>query len=136
MVGFLDSRKKLYLKKQVRSNNEQLWNYLPQMYIFVFIKENTMKKYLKYTKNFYFLFTLFFIVWMVFIDSNDIFTQFKLGSKIRELEKQKEFYQDRKAKILADREELMSNYELLEKFARERYLMKRESEDLYVVVEE
>jgi len=106
------------------------------MYIFVFIKENTMKKYLKYTKNFYFLFTLFFIVWMVFIDSNDILTQFKLGSKIKELEKQKEFYQDRKNKILADREELMSNYELLEKFARERYLMKRESEDLYVVVEE
>ncbi|MCH6198175.1 septum formation initiator family protein [Aquiflexum sp. LQ15W] len=95
-----------------------------------------MKKYLKYTKNFYFLFTLFFIVWMVFIDSNDILTQFKLRSKIKELEKQKEFYQDRKAKILADREELMSNYELLEKFARERYLMKRESEDLYVVVEE
>ena len=95
-----------------------------------------MKKYLKYTKNFYFLFTLFFIVWMVFIDSNDILTQFKLRSKIKELEKQKEFYQDRKSKILADREELMSNYELLEKFARERYLMKKESEDLYVVVEE
>jgi cell division protein FtsB len=106
------------------------------MYIFVLTKENTMKKYLKYTKNFYFLFTLFFIVWMVFIDSNDILTQFKLRSKIKELEKQKEFYQDRKEKILADREELMSNYELLEKFARERYLMKKESEDLYVVVEE
>ena len=82
------------------------------------------------------MFTLFFIVWMVFIDSNDILTQFKLRSKIKELEKQKEFYQDRKEKILADREELMSNYELLEKFARERYLMKKESEDLYVVVEE
>ncbi|MCL6261189.1 septum formation initiator family protein [Aquiflexum sp. TKW24L] len=95
-----------------------------------------MKKYLKYTKNFYFLFTLFFIVWMVFIDSNDILTQFKLSSKVKELEKQKEFYQERKEKILADRAELMSNYELLEKFARERYLMKRESEDLYVVVEE
>jgi len=106
------------------------------MYIFVLTKKNTMKKYLKYTKNFYFLFTLFFIVWMVFIDSNDILTQFKLRSKIKELEKQKEFYQDRKEKILADREELMSNYELLEKFARERYLMKKESEDLYVVVEE
>jgi hypothetical protein len=26
--------------------------------------------------------------------------------------------------------------ELLEKFARERYLMKKESEDLYVVVEQ
>lgn len=95
-----------------------------------------MKKYLKYTKNFYFLFTLFFIVWMVFIDSNDILTQFKLRSKIKELEKQKEFYHERKDKILEDREELMSNYELLEKFARERYLMKKKSEDLYVVVEE
>jgi len=104
------------------------------MYIFVLLRKLNMKKYLKYTKNFYFLFTLFFILWMVFIDSNDILTQFKLGSKIKELEKQKEFYEDRKEKILADREELMSNYEMLEKFARERYLMKKETEDLYVVV--
>jgi cell division protein FtsB len=73
---------------------------------------------------------------MVFIDSNDILTQFKLRSKLNELEKQKEFYLERKAKIQAEREELMSNMELLEKFARERYLMKKESEDLYVVVEQ
>jgi cell division protein FtsB len=106
------------------------------MYIFVCTNGKIMKKYLKYTKNFYFLFTLFFIIWMVFIDSNDILTQFKLSSKVKELEKQKEFYQERKEKILADREELMSNYELLEKFARERYLMKKKTEDLYVVVKE
>ncbi|WP_084123444.1 FtsB family cell division protein [Aquiflexum balticum] len=95
-----------------------------------------MKKYLKYTKNFYFLFTLFFVIWMVFIDSNDILTQYKLKAKLNELERQKEFYLERKEKIQADRKELMSNNELLEKFARERYLMKRKNEDLYVVVEE
>lgn len=95
-----------------------------------------MKKYLKYTKNFYFLFTLFFVIWMVFIDSNDILTQYKLKTKLNELERQKEFYLERKEKIQADRQELMSNNELLEKFARERYLMKRKNEDLYVVVEE
>ena len=95
-----------------------------------------MGKYLKYTKNFYFVFTLFFVVWMIFIDSNDIVTQFKLSSKLKELEKQKEFYLEKKDKIKADREELMSNNELLEKFARERYLMKRKTEDLYVVIEE
>lgn len=95
-----------------------------------------MSKYLKYTKNFYFVFSLFFMAWMVFMDSNDIFSQFKLKSKLNELEKQKEFYLDRKEKIQEDREELMSNYEMLEKFARERYLMKRNTEDLYVVVEE
>lgn len=95
-----------------------------------------MGKYLKYTKNFYFVFTMFFIIWMILIDSNDIVSQFKLSSKVRELEKQKEFYLERKQKIQEDREELMSNYELLEKFARERYLMKKKTEDLYVVVEE
>jgi hypothetical protein len=95
-----------------------------------------MGNYLKYTKNFYIMFTLFFVIWMVFIDSNDIVSHFKLRSKVKELEKQKEFYLERKVKIQEDREELMSNYELLEKFARERYLMKRKTEDLYVVVEE
>jgi cell division protein FtsB len=95
-----------------------------------------MGKYLKYTKNFYFVFTLFFVIWMVFIDSNDILTQYKLSSKLKELERQKEFYLEKKEKIKSDREELMSNNELLEKFARERYLMKRKNEDLYVVIED
>lgn len=95
-----------------------------------------MKKYLKYTKNFYFLFSVFFICWMVFIDSNDILTQFKLRTKIKDLERQKYYYLERKEKVKAEREELMSNQELLEKFARERYLMKKKSEDLYVVLED
>ena len=95
-----------------------------------------MAKYLKYTKNFYFVFTVLFIVWMIFIDSNDIISHFKLRSKLNELERQKEFYQERKEKIQVEREELLSNFELLEKFARERYLMKRKTEDLYVIIEE
>lgn len=95
-----------------------------------------MAKYLKYTKNFYFVFTVLFIVWMVLIDSNDIISHFKLRSKLSDLKDQKAYYQERKEKIQAEREELLSNYELLEKFARERYLMKRKTEDLYVIVEE
>lgn len=95
-----------------------------------------MAKYLKYTKNFYFIFTVLFVVWMVFIDNNDIISQFKLRSKLNSLEDQKEFYIERKEKIKAEREELLSNYELLEKFARERYLMKKKTEDLYVIVQE
>lgn len=95
-----------------------------------------MNKYLKYTKNFYFVCTFLFICWMLFIDTNDIVSQFKLQSKLSDLNRQKEFYQERKEKIIDDREELLSNYELLEKFARERYLMKRKTEDLYVIVED
>jgi cell division protein FtsB len=93
-----------------------------------------MTKYLKYTKNFYVLGLTFFSAWMIFIDSNNIINQFKLSSKLNTLEDQKEYYLERKVKIKIDREELMSNSKLLEKFAREKYLMKKPKEDLYVIV--
>ena len=45
-------------------------------------------------------------------------------------------YLEKIEEVKADREELMSNDELLEKFARENYLMKKPEEDVYVVVDE
>lgn len=94
-----------------------------------------MKKLIKYSSNFYVLATLVFLFWMIFIDSNNLVNHFRLSHKLYQLEDQKEFYLEKKGKITAEREELISNPELLEKFARERYLMKKQTEDLYVVVE-
>lgn len=94
-----------------------------------------MKKIIKYAGNFYVLSILLFLFWMVFIDSNSLVIHLRLTKKLWDLEDQKEFYQEKKQQIKAEREELMSNAELLEKFARERYLMKKPTEDLYVVVE-
>jgi cell division protein FtsB len=51
------------------------------------------------------------------------------------LEDQKEYYKQKKVQIQQERTALFSNPELLEKFAREKYLMKKPTEDLYVVVE-
>jgi len=93
-----------------------------------------MKRFFKLTTNFYFLAGAFFLCWMIFIDSNNLINQFKLSRKLSELEDRKEYYLERKEKIKAEREELMSNPELMEKFAREKYMMKKESEDLYVIV--
>lgn len=86
-------------------------------------------------RNFYFLATAAFIVWMSFFDSNDFFTLYGLKKKISDLESDKSYYTERIEEVKNDREELKSNSDLLEKFARERYLMKKESEDLYVIVE-
>ncbi len=94
-----------------------------------------MKKLLKYSSNFYVLATLFFMFWMIFIDSNNVVNHFRMSQKLYQLEDQKDFYLEKKEKIQAEREELMSNPQLLEKFARERYLMKKQTEDLYVIVE-
>jgi len=94
-----------------------------------------MKKIFKYAGNFYFLSIFLFLFWMVFIDSNSLIIHLRLTKKLWDLEDQKEYYQEKKLQIKAEREELMSNSELLEKFARERYLMKKPTEDLYVVIE-
>lgn len=86
-------------------------------------------------KNFYVLLGTFFLVWMLFIDSNDFVSQYRLADELNSLRSQKEYYQDKKVEVIKDREELTTNQRLLEKFARENYLMKKPSEDIYVVVQ-
>lgn len=87
-------------------------------------------------RNFYFVVGLFFLVWMTFFDSNDLITQIKLSHKLAELENTKEFYENKIVEVKNDREALLNDPELLEKLAREKYLMKRGSEDIFIVVEE
>ena len=85
--------------------------------------------------NFYIVVGVFFLLWLTFFDSNDLYTQLKQTAKLRGLEDEKEFYLEKIEEVKSDREELLSNDGLLEKFARENYLMKKPSEDLYVIVE-
>ena len=85
--------------------------------------------------NFYIIIGVVFLVWLTFFDSNDLYTQLKQTAKLKGLEDEKEFYVEKIAEVKTDREELLSNDELLEKFARENYLMKKPTEDIYVIVE-
>ena len=61
------------------------------------------------TKNFYFLFGSFFIIWMLFIDSNDIYTQYQLNKKRQVLENQKVYYLEKIAVVIEERDELFSS---------------------------
>jgi len=90
----------------------------------------------KWAKNFYVLVGASFLVWMLFFDSNDFITRYRLTRELRDLQAQRSYYQEMIEEVHQDREELMSNPALLEKFARERYLMKKPTEDVYVLVEE
>ncbi len=73
---------------------------------------------------------------MLFIDSNDIYTQYKLRKQLGDLRSEKEFYIEKIKEVEEDRQQLLTDEEALEKFAREKYLMKKETEDLYILVEE
>lgn len=87
-------------------------------------------------RNFYFVAGFSFFVWMVFLDSNDLISRFQMSSKLGDLEEEKEYYLEKISEVEKDRQELMTNKELLEKFAREKYLMRKETEDVFIIEEE
>ena len=86
-------------------------------------------------RNFYSLMGIAFLVWMIFLDSNDLINRYRLSAKLRSLEGEKRYYAEKIKEVEKDRAELMGTNELLEKFAREKYLMKRETEDIYIIDE-
>jgi cell division protein FtsB len=94
-----------------------------------------MKNLLNLLKNKFFLSGIAFLVWMIFFDRNDVASQYDYRIKVAKLEEEKDFYTTEIAKADKELKELTTNVQSLEKFARERYLMKRENEDIFIVVD-
>ncbi len=91
---------------------------------------------LRVVRSFYFLVGGAFLVWMLVFDANDLGKQFDIYRKYQDLLNEKQYYLDNIETVKSDRAELMSSPALLEKFAREKYLMKRPGEDLFIMVPE
>lgn len=94
-----------------------------------------VKRILFFAKNKFVIASAAFIIWMLFFDRNDLSLQMQFGKQKKELQAEKEFYEKEIAKIEKNLEELNSDQKKLEKFARENYLMKKENEDVYVIIE-
>ena len=94
-----------------------------------------LKRLPPFLKNFYSLAAILFVVWMVFFDSNDWISRYRMSAKLRQLENEKEYYIEKIGEVKKDQEELMGNKELLEKYAREKYLMKKDKEDIFIIQE-
>lgn len=73
-------------------------------------------------------------VWLLFFDKNDVFTQWKNRAEVKKLEADVQYYKTEIGRNRTEMEELQSNPELLEKFAREHYLMHRDNEDIFILV--
>jgi cell division protein FtsB len=94
------------------------------------------KLILKWLKNKFVIATIIFTIWICFLDENNLLERFQNRRELRQLKADKEYYQE---KIEVDKKrlnELKTDNENLEKFAREQYLMKKENEDVFVIVEE
>ena len=81
-----------------------------------------------------YLFTLTgFVVWMLFFDKNDFFSQMERRRNLQEIEKNKTYFAEKIAESKKFSQDIQSNAATIEKFAREKYRMKRENEDLFIV---
>lgn len=94
------------------------------------------KRSLPYIKNKFTLTLLGFVIWVAFFDKNDLLSQIELRGEVKKLEAEKKYFLTEIGKNKSDMQELMTNPKNLEKFAREKYLMKKDNEDVFVLVEE
>jgi cell division protein FtsB len=87
----------------------------------------------KILKNKYFIAIVAFAVWMIFFDTNSLKRQKILNARIDEINSMRTFYKTEIGKNNKEIYELETNPETIEKYAREKYLMKRDSEDVFVI---
>ncbi|HRL70565.1 MAG TPA: septum formation initiator family protein [Flavobacterium sp.] len=90
------------------------------------------KSWFKFLSNKYVWVLLFFCTWMIFLDNYSYFDHRILDQQIEDLEDNAAYY---KEEIKKDQENIkqLKNPEQIEKYAREKYYMKKDSEDIYII---
>lgn len=84
-------------------------------------------------RNKYFLASLFFLTWMLFFDHNDIFLQISRSRELSKLNSGMDFYQSQIDSTRNLLEGIKNDPSRLESIARERYLMKRDEEKVFII---
>lgn len=90
------------------------------------------KKWVKAMSNRYLLIGVLFIIWMTFFDTNSYLIHRELNKEIRSLEKNTEFYSNEIEKDLKFIEG-MNDLDKIEKYAREKYYLKKENEEIFLI---
>jgi cell division protein DivIC len=83
-------------------------------------------------KKFYLVCTIIFFIWMFFIDPNNLRSQYKSYKGVKEEEKKVQFYKDN-IKDLTLKSKNISEDTELERYAREKFYMKKKNEDVFVM---
>ncbi len=104
--------------------------YLCGFFIFVPMLVN----WKKWITNKYLIALAAFILLLFFSDKNNVLDQYKMHKQYNKVKTEHRYYQKQIEDARRQYNELFSNDKNLEKFAREKYLMKRDDEDVFVIV--
>jgi cell division protein FtsB len=86
--------------------------------------------------NFYWLTGLGLLAWMLLFDANDLITQARMHYRLWQLHREQAYYRGQIKDVERQHREVMGTPKLMEKFAREKYFMKKPGEDVFVIVDE
>ena len=97
-----------------------------------FLKVIKNSKIFKFFSNIYVLISTFFLIWILFLDSNSVLVNIRLKSEINHLENQisqlkKEIDKDKK--LISN----LKNLDSLERFGREKHFMKKQNEEIFII---
>ncbi len=76
------------------------------------------------------------LIWVSYFDGSSLWAQIQLRSKLSDLREQQEYYEKELKKVKIEEREVMGTKEAMEKFAREKYLMKKNGETIFIIVDE
>ncbi|PKQ70204.1 FtsB family cell division protein [Raineya orbicola] len=89
----------------------------------------------KFMKNFYFVSASVFLIWMLFFDTNDFISQYRWRKKYERLLQEKAYYLELQNTLKQSIKDF-NDRENFEKFAREKHLLQKPNEDVFLIVEE
>jgi len=115
----------------VRGGDEGSW-----IFLYFYRMKRFLTKLWPWLRNKYVLTISLFVIWILFFDQNNMVDRMKMSSEIRQLDKDREFYEEQIKTDSTRLNELTTNKANLEKYAREQFLMKKPDEDVFVVINE
>lgn len=95
-----------------------------------------MKRIPRPLRSKYAIAAMVMILWISFFHNNDLISQISSRMKLQDLKQEQEYYRQQIESTNSAIKDLTTNVESLEKFAREHHHMKKQDEDLYLVIYE
>lgn len=96
-------------------------------------KKYSIRKLPRPLRNKYFILFILFLFWIILLDDYNLITQNKIKKKVTDLKNQKAFYINEIKQDSSELSNLRSDSNTQEKFAREKFLMKKDNEDIFII---
>lgn len=94
-----------------------------------------MVHFMNKLKNKYLITSVVFVFWLLFFDKNNLIDQFQRKNDLGKLKEEETYYLKEIEKAKQERDELFTNTKTLEKFAREKYYMKKDNEEVFIMID-